>query len=864
MKAFAARPEKAREGRHNHLPIRLLVAVLTGLCFGIQAVGIYYDVHWHTLQYTADVDVDDTLTIVKLGPGAQEAGFRLGDHVLKIDAQEVNTLIQYRAALNRHKVNTAVTVQVQRGEQTVDLSAPVQAQRLGLQFAVFNLIAATFFAMGALVAFQRFKDKAACLFFFDALALGLYFALQNKAAIGLVYIAILVQGLVPGLTIHFFLTFPRERWLARRQYGGWWFLLYVPGLIVMGLLMHAFTVSVMAGTGIWYAPRYGQLLNIGFAWCIVSAIVGLISVAYAYATTSWSIEKRQLQWLLWGLSCAIVAAIVDMALTLMGEQGGLVSNVVLLLTLPLPVSFAFAILRYRLLDIDLVVNRSVVYGTLTATLAALYLLLISVVASALGVAAGSKSYTVVVFLSALLIGILANPLRARLQGLIDRTFFRQQVDYQRALIEWSQELSTSIRFADLRQLLLEKVVQRLMVDRAWLLILNEDETQLEALPVGEGEPGGVLRERPDAQELGRLAVPAQSVTAADLARPDKVLLLGHGEKEAAVQHEAGGALFAQGAPVAWKEAGARVAVPLVSGGRLVGVYLLGSKLSGDIYQSQELDLLRTLGNQAAIAIANARLYEEIHAFSRELEQKVRERTKELRDFVSAVYHELSTPITAIRGYVELLLAGKGRELPDKQERYLGIVDRNVRRLLRLVSDLSDVNRIDDGRLTIHPQPVDLRQAAEETVNSLASVIEEKGLQADIALDRLTSGTAMVLGDPQRVVQILTNLVSNACRYTPAGGQITISAGQVDRSVEITVRDTGIGISREDLGHIFERFYRSGHPLVREHPGTGLGLAITKSLVELHGSNLWVDSEVGQGSTFGFSLPVAEGQAHDEP
>jgi signal transduction histidine kinase len=506
----------------------------------------------------------------------------------------------------------------------------------------------------------------------------------------------------------------------------------------------------------------------------------------------------------------------------------------------------------------------VVYGTLTATLAALYLLLISVVASALGVAAGSKSYTVVVFLSALLIGILTNPLRTRLQGLIDRTFFRQQVDYQRALIEWSQELSTSIRFADLRQLLLEKVVQRLMVDRAWLLILNEDETRLEALPVGEGEQGGAPGERLEAQGLGRLAVPAQSVTATDLVRPDKVFLLGYDEKEAVAQHEGGGARLVQGAPVAWKEAGARVAVPLVSGGRLVGVYLLGSKLSGDIYQSQELDLLRTLGNQAAIAIANARLYEEIHAFSQELEQKVRERTKELRDFVSAVYHELSTPITAIRGYVELLLAGKGGELPDKQERYLGIVDRNVRRLLRLVSDLSDVNRIDDGRLRIHPQPVDLRQAVEETVNSLVSVIEEKGLQANIALDRLASGTATVLGDPQRVVQILTNLVSNACRYTPVGGQITISASQVDRSVEITVRDTGIGISREDLAHIFERFYRSGHPLVQEHPGTGLGLAITRSLVELHGSNLWVDSEVGKGSTFGFSLPVAEGQEHDEP
>jgi signal transduction histidine kinase len=285
----------------------------------------------------------------------------------------------------------------------------------------------------------------------------------------------------------------------------------------------------------------------------------------------------------------------------------------------------------------------------------------------------------------------------------------------------------------------------------------------------------------------------------------------------------------------------------------VGIYLLGRKRSGDLYQSRELEVLRTLSNQAAIAIANARLYEQVHGLSQELELKVQDRTRELRHFLSAVYHELSTPMTSIRGYTSVLLDGKAGQLNDRQERYLRAVRRNVRRLMRLVGDLADVSSIEDGRLTIHPQSVDLGNLMVESLDAHADLIEEKGLQIAISVE---PGARMVLGDPQRLLQILSNLVSNACRYTPAGGRITLSAHSLDDRVELAIQDTGIGIHKDELERIFDRFYRSSDPLVQEQSGTGLGLAITKSLVELHGSQLWVDSAAGGGSTFGFSLPVA--------
>jgi signal transduction histidine kinase len=841
-----------QETRNRSSQIRLSVLALALLSLGVQILGIYYDATWHTLKHTADIRISPDLVVTQLRAGAEEAGFQVGDRLLSLGGQKLDGILDYRQALSRTKRDSWCTVTVQRGDEVLELAVLVKAQRLDPWFFVRNLIALAFLAMGTLVAFQRPEDRAARLFFLTSLALALYFALQQKDAVGLVCLQVVALTLAPALAFHFFLTFPEERWLAKSR---WWFLLYLPSLVLMVLTLSAFAQSVKAGTGVFYAPRFDTLTTIGFAYLVLSAILGLVSMGYTYVTTPHSILKRQLQWVIWGLACAIVTSTIDIVLTILQMQSYGVSNLLLLGIIPLLVAFAFAILRYRLLDIDLVVNRSVVYGLLTGTLAAVYLLLISVLSSALGAAAGSGSHILVLFLSALLIGILVNPLRARIQRIIDQTFFRQQVDYQSALIQWSQELSTSLRFAGLTKLLLQEVPRRLMIDHAWLLVLNEDETDLEPLPAGESRDNARGQEdvwrsieaRPEGDLYGGLSFSARSAVADHLIRPGMILLLGS-------EREKGLPMAVEGIVPTWEQAGVRLVLPLVSGGKLVGVYFLGQKLSGDIYQRQELNLLRTLSNQAAVAIANARLYEQVHAFSQVLEEKVRERTRELRDFVSAVYHELSTPITAIRGYTALVLDGKAGPLNTKQTGYLEAVHRNVRRLLGLVGDLSDVSRIEDGRLTIHPESIDLGAAVTETVNSLSGIIEEKGLQIDIAL---SPETAAVQGDPQRVVQILTNLVGNACRYTPAGGQITISATKGNGSAELTVQDTGIGIHSDELDRIFERFYRSSDPLVQAHSGTGLGLAITKSLVELHGGRLWVNSTPGKGSTFGFTLPLVQ-------
>ncbi|HET7087414.1 MAG TPA: response regulator, partial [Anaerolineae bacterium] len=228
-----------------------------------------------------------------------------------------------------------------------------------------------------------------------------------------------------------------------------------------------------------------------------------------------------------------------------------------------------------------------------------------------------------------------------------------------------------------------------------------------------------------------------------------------------------------------------------------------------------------------------------------------------RDFVSNVSHELRTPMTSIKGYADLLLMGAAGSLNENQERFLNIIRSNAKRLETLVADLLDINRIDSGRAMLDIKQVSMVAVLEQVLTSLHERIEQKRLSIKTELPE--GDSLIVLGDQARLLQVLTNLVSNSHQYTPPGGSITVRAYRLaERDMLcVEVEDTGIGISEEDLPKVFDRLFRADDPVVQEFPGTGLGLAITQSLVEMHGGEIWVNSALGKGTTFSFTVPLAE-------
>jgi signal transduction histidine kinase len=221
------------------------------------------------------------------------------------------------------------------------------------------------------------------------------------------------------------------------------------------------------------------------------------------------------------------------------------------------------------------------------------------------------------------------------------------------------------------------------------------------------------------------------------------------------------------------------------------------------------------------------------------------------EFVALVSHELRTPLTSIRGYLELVL-DDGDELPTETREFLEIVDRNADRLLHLVGDLLLIAQAEAGKLVFDKVPVELVPIVLQCVQAAQPAAEEAGVELVLSSET----TETIIGDPARLAQLLDNLISNAIKFTPSGGQIDVVVDAAAGSAILEVRDTGFGIAGEDQAQLFERFFRTRSANVMAIAGTGLGLSIAKAIVDAHGGSIGVESIEHEGTTFRVELPTS--------
>ncbi|RLD06815.1 MAG: hypothetical protein DRI32_01985 [Chloroflexi bacterium] len=292
----------------------------------------------------------------------------------------------------------------------------------------------------------------------------------------------------------------------------------------------------------------------------------------------------------------------------------------------------------------------------------------------------------------------------------------------------------------------------------------------------------------------------------------------------------------------------QIVVPLRREANVVGLILLESAEKTEA----DLDFLSRLSDHAAISIANAQLYAEVEAAN-----------VAKSDFVSFVAHELKNPMTSIKGYTELLAAGAVGEVNENQANFLQTIRSNVIRMSTLVSDLNDNSKIEVGRLRMDFNAVDIAEIINNAVRSTDKQIAEK--KQSIVLE-IPEDLSKIWADRTRVEQVLVNFVSNSYKYTQEEGTIIIGAEETDNQwdpegapkvIHIWVKDNGIGMTEEDQKKVFTKFFRSEDQKAREAPGTGLGLNITKSLIEMQGGRTWFESKFREGTTFHFTIPIAE-------
>ncbi|HEX2111427.1 MAG TPA: PAS domain S-box protein [Gaiellaceae bacterium] len=343
------------------------------------------------------------------------------------------------------------------------------------------------------------------------------------------------------------------------------------------------------------------------------------------------------------------------------------------------------------------------------------------------------------------------------------------------------------------------------------------------------------------------AVTARTVFAAGVGLPGRVLESGHGKWVADVS---GDEAFARRRHA--NRAGLRGAFAFpVLVGREVAAVLEFFSLEPAALDDSLADAMANVGAQLGRVVERTRAQRALA----EQNERLRELDRMKDDFVALVSHELRTPLTSIRGYVELLGSGRTGALGGQQRRYLDVVERNSRRLLRLVDDLLFFSQARARGLELALEPIDARDVARDAVDAARPAAEKKQIDLELELD----GPAPVEADRARLGQLLDNLLSNAIKFTPEGGRVEVSALREDGEAIVTISDSGLGIPSEDQERVFDGFFRSASATEQAIPGTGLGLAIAQTIAAAHGGSIAVASLAGEGTTFTVRLP-----ARDEP
>lgn len=308
-----------------------------------------------------------------------------------------------------------------------------------------------------------------------------------------------------------------------------------------------------------------------------------------------------------------------------------------------------------------------------------------------------------------------------------------------------------------------------------------------------------------------------------------------------------------------------ITAPITARNEPVGFILMGNtSLYGKVTEG-DTELLSILASQIGTAIENTKLYTELFSSHKELERRVVERTQELEklneelkrlnkmksDFISAVSHELRTPLTSIKGYASILMTGKlGDVLPAQKER-LEKIDKHSNSLVHLINNLLDIARIESGKVQMEMKDISIKEMLDSIIDIISPQVKEKNISlkinSKIKFDKIKA-------DQSQMERVFLNLLSNAAKFTPENGKITIDIEEKDNDTQFSIEDTGIGIPPQDIQKVFQEFFRADNALDQKIKGSGLGLSLVKKIIEAHKGKIWFDSELDKGTRFTFTLP----------
>jgi len=519
--------------------------------------------------------------------------------------------------------------------------------------------------------------------------------------------------------------------------------------------------------------------------------------------------------------------------------------------LSVPISTTYAITRYRLMDIRFVLGRGAVYA-LSFIVVISFAFLLMFLGNQF---AGTIPFSIIGPLILIISILLFQPIFRFFEKFAAKYFYYTFYSYQTVLTDLGRRLTKFLELDKLSSLIISTLINTMKLDRA-VVLLREP---------GDGEYR--IQKNIGFREENGISLVKDNFLTIWLERTQKPLVYEElslilRDTSAGKEKERLKTLQSN-----MKRIEAALCLPLFIEEKIIGMIVLGNKVSGDPYSTQDIELLTNLANQASIALQNAQLYSEVKGFSEKLEKEVGRRTKELQEayeelkkldkakseFISIASHQLRTPLTAVKGYISMMQEGTYGKMPEKMEKPLDNIYTSNERLIKLVNDLLNVSRIEAGRMEMKSEKISLEQMISSVVEELSSVA--KGKKVYLKWEKPKEPLPKISIDRDKMRQVIMNVIDNAIRYTEKGG-VTVKVKELDDKIQIITSDTGVGLTKSELTKMFESFSRGAAGTRLYTEGVGLGLYVARRFTEAHGGKIWAESKgKGKGSTFYIELPI---------
>ena len=760
-------------------------------------------------------------------------GIQAGDKIISVNGYKITSSEKAEFLTDQKNVGDYVKVSL------LTKSGPKETSfRLTNYYSVYYLlstilVALFFFTIALFVIFKKYELSSAKVFHWASICISLMicFTWANLNTFSFLSkyvfrnILHLVYTLTPALFFHFTLSFPRN-YIAK--WKRLLFIFYVAGLSLSFLDIYSYISAINVNTD-QSIEIYLNLFDLTRIYLIIGVFLSIAFFISAFVREKGDVEKSQLKWVLLGFLIGPFSFVIFWVIPILITGKSLIpEEIITIVQCSVPITFAISIVKYHLLNIDEILNRSIVYSIVISILIIIYSATIGIFVYAFNI----SDRSIISAVAAIALALFFQPLKSNVQKFVDQKFFRIRYNFRKELSKFSNDIKNLNDTKSLGDYLVREIDKLIPVEK---IAFSEFDEQFKLLVIKHHKNFEVIADK--TLTIKQETLDQQSFKVAAI--------------KSKVENEVEISTLYQNTLLRWK---INLVIPIKSvKGELFGFLLLGNKKSQTKYSIEDIDLLKDICLNAGSTIERIKLQESLIREQMEAE-RLEELNKQKSTFVSIVSHELKTPLTSIRMFSELLRDNE-QGITDKAKDYLKIIEGETDRLTRLINNVLDFSKIERGVKEYTFRQVQLNKIVNNVIEILEYQTKIKGFNL---LSNLTEFDDTIYGDADAIIEAVVNLITNSMRFSTDRKEILLNTFPQDNFACVCVKDFGIGIEAKEINKIFDQFYRSENVVTKKIEGTGLGLPIVKHIMDSHKGKISVDSTFGEGSKFTLYFPRYDG------